>query len=123
MGKIYQFSNLALILLLLFTAFVYPSSVSGLTKSNDIVYIIEDDSSIVIGNERIEVIVDKTWMGGIDSIIDKQTGIDLRPDKGSLPSLYLFFFDDGTATQGALPWQATHTEYIHYVGSDYAQRI
>jgi hypothetical protein len=99
---------------------VYPFKVSGTTTSNDAVYIIEDDSSIIIGNERLEVIFNKTWMGGIDYIIDKQTSIDLRPDKGSLPSLYFFFFDDGTGTQGALPWQATHTEYKQYVGSEYA---
>lgn len=121
MNKPYLFIDACVILILFLAMFVPLQNLSATTAINNAVYIIEDDSSIIIGNEKIEVLFDKTWMGGLDSIIDKQTGIDLRPDKGSLPSLYLFFFDDGTTVQGALPWQATHTEYIQYVGSEYAE--
>lgn len=95
--------------------------VSGTTANmtND-VYIIEDDSLIAIGNNEIEIRFDKNWMGGIDHIIDKKTGIDLRPNKGPLPSLYLFFFDTGIETEGALPWQAMQTEYITHVEAEQA---
>jgi len=112
------------ITLLLIVSFVLPlytySGVDAQTPTFESVYINEDDEYILIGNSFIEVQFDKSTGGGISAIIDKETSIDLRPEKDALSSLYLFFFHNGSATEGALPWQAVETTYHSSVEGDQA---
>ena len=75
---------------ILINPLVIPSAF-GLDNS---AYVIEHDDEILIGNNFIEISFDKTFVGGINHIIDKQTGIDLKPDDRPVPTLYLMFFDD-----------------------------
>ena len=109
-----------LIIIVLFSN-SYLITVRGYNTVNiDGVYVVEDDSSVTIGNNNIEITFDKTWKGGLDAIIDKKTMVNLRPDTIPLPTLFLFFFDNGTGVEGALQWQAFETNYITDIGSDHA---
>ena len=109
-----------LIIIVLFSN-SYLITVRGYNTVNiDGVYVVEDDSSVTIGNNNIELTFDKTWKGGLDAIIDKKTMVNLRPDTIPLPTLFLFFFDNGTGVEGALQWQAFETNYITDIGSDHA---
>ena len=83
-------------------------------------YINEDEASITIGNDYVELFFDKSNAGGLDKIIDKETGIDLRPDKGSIPTLFLIWIFNGTAIERAFNWQAINTEYNSKTESDYS---
>jgi uncharacterized protein DUF6259 len=84
-------------------------------------YTYEDDEKILIGNSHIEIVFDKTLGGGIDQIIDKFSGIDLRPDKEAPPMLYLIYFWNGTAIEGVLQWDAFEKTYTTESGEDYAK--
>ncbi len=109
-----------IILLLLLSCFL-PLSVgfedtndndpSYKTTFQDETYTYENSSTILIGNNQLELSFNKHYQGGIISILDKQTGINLLPDPPSFPTLYLFYFDNGTASEGALNWQAYDTTY------------
>lgn len=111
------------ILLLIFSCTINTAISQQNIETNDESYINETENSIYIGNNFLELSFDKTYHGGFDSLIDKQTGIDLRPDKQPIPTLYLMFFYNGSASEGALQWQAYNTEYITETTSTYAKLI
>ena len=109
------------IVILLFSIINTPLFLQQVEATNGEVYINETENNISIGNDFIELTFDKTYHGGFDALIDKKTGIDLRPDKQPIPTLYLMFFHNGTASEGALQWQAYNTEYITETESTYAK--
>jgi len=87
----------------------------------DSTYIYEDESVILIGNNQIELVFDKTTGGGLDQIVDKSSGVDLRSDKEAPPMLYLIYFWNGTAVEGALQWDAFEKSYNTESGEGYSK--
>ncbi|RLF59478.1 MAG: hypothetical protein DRN27_02480 [Thermoplasmata archaeon] len=106
------------VIVLLISSNVVNLKVSG--TINQTTYIIEDESYIIIGNDFVELVLDKSEHGGIYSFIDKQTGIDFRPDKGSMATTFLFWLNTGSKLEGMLNWQAASTEYQLITESDYS---
>ena len=106
------------IIVLLISSNVVNLNVSGTV--NQSTYINDDESSVIIVNDYVELILDKSDSGGIHSFIDKQTGIDFRPDKGSMATIFLFWLNTGTKLEGMLNWQAASTEYQLITESDYS---
>jgi len=83
-------------------------------------YITEDDTTIKIGNGFLEIGFNKTNGGGLDSILDKQTGLDLRSNKNGPPILFLVYFFNGTAVEGALQWNALGVDYAKETTPQYS---
>jgi len=84
-------------------------------------YIEETGTYISIGNDNLELGFNKQTGGGLDKILDKKTGIDLRPDKTAPSILFLIYFQNGTGIEGALQWDGFTVEYDTDTGSDYAR--
>ena len=120
MNRCYQTCTIVALLLITFVVPFHMYIDVEAQISNYTVYINEDDEYITMGNAYLEVQFDKYTGGGISAIIDKKTGIDLRPEKDALPASYLFFFHNGSATEGALPWQAIETTYHSLVEGNQA---
>lgn len=93
----------------------------GLAASVSGAYIHETDTYIAIGNNNLELGFDKQTGGGLDRILDKNTGIDLRSDKAAPSILFLIYFDNGTGIEGALQWNGVTVTYDADTGSNYAQ--
>ncbi|MGA1820370.1 MAG: DUF6259 domain-containing protein [Thermoplasmatota archaeon] len=69
-------------------------------------YINEDASTITIGNDNIEIVLNKDVKCGISKIIDKATGIDLRGNKVPPPVLLMLMYSNGSETDIVLQWDA-----------------
>jgi hypothetical protein len=80
---------------------------------DDTCYVQEDPQEVRIGNDLVELSFRKDVKGGLDRILDKATGIDLRSDKEVPPIVYAIFYDPGTGTDAALQWDATTVIYKH----------
>jgi hypothetical protein len=69
-------------------------------------YATRDGRSIRIGNEFMEVVF-ATDRGGIESIVDKTSGVDLRPKKDVQPSVWQIWLVDPDGTRvGGGEWSA-----------------
>lgn len=84
-------------------------------------YIQESDTRLTMGNDYLELGFDKTTDGGLDTVIDKQTGIDLRPNKAPPALLFLLHFWNGSAVEGALQWDGMDVAYDTEVDGDAAR--
>ncbi|MFO8110542.1 MAG: DUF6259 domain-containing protein [Thermoplasmata archaeon] len=76
-------------------------------------YIIENDDEIIIGNDHVEIALAKYSGGGIDRIIDKTTGIDLRGNKAPPPILLIMHYWNGSHFDAVLQWDAENIIYSH----------
>ncbi len=76
-------------------------------------YVIENPDEIIIGNDHLEIALAKNSGGGIDRIIDKTTGIDLRENKVPPPIIFIMLYWDGSQFDAVLQWDADTIIYSH----------
>lgn len=69
-------------------------------------YINETTSTIAIGNDHIEFVLNKDVKYGISKIIDKRTGLDLRGNKVPPPIMLMIMYWTGNATDVVIQWDA-----------------
>ncbi len=74
-------------------------------------YVKEDSNEITIGNDFVEIILAKNVKGGIDRIIDKSTGIDLRGNKVPPPVILMIYYWTGSSFDIVIQWDALTVTY------------
>ena len=121
--SIHALATLILVLTLIFGL----SAITGITLRSDPIiiqncrsdtcYVDDDAQEVRIGNDLVELSFSKSTKGGLDRILDKATGIDLRPDKEVPPIVYALFYDPGTGIDAALQWDAASVSYEHTTSS------
>lgn len=84
-------------------------------------YITENASFICIGNDLIELGFNKSTGVGLDRIIDKATGLDLRSNKIPPAMMFMFLYWTGLATDIIIQWDAQGFEFVNETGSDYSR--
>ncbi|MGA1872156.1 MAG: DUF6259 domain-containing protein, partial [Thermoplasmatota archaeon] len=84
-------------------------------------YIREDASTISIGNDHIEIVLNKDVKGGISRIIDKGTGIDLRGNKVPPPLNLMLMYETGSGTDVVLQWDAESAAFSNETGTGFSR--
>ena len=90
-------------------------------QSRGVSYIREDTNEVAIGNDNVELVFSKLSGGGLDKIIDKQTGEDLRSNKIPASIMFLFFYWTGSALDIMLQWDANSLDITNETGTGYAK--
>jgi hypothetical protein len=96
-----------------------PDAMSRATKATS--YLTEDATFLRIGNEHFELGFNKTAGVGLDEIIDKSTGLDLRSDKVAPPLLFMIFYWNGTGIALGLNWDTPTIAISTETGADFAR--
>jgi hypothetical protein len=81
----------------------------------------EDTSFIYIGNDLIELGFNKSTGVGLDKIIDKTTGLDLRSNKVPPAMMFMFLYWTGTVTDIIIQWDAQGFDFSNETGTDYSR--
>jgi hypothetical protein len=104
-------------------AFEIPVFVGPATRGMS--YIREDANEIAIGNDNVELVFknDTFNKGGLDKIIDKSTGEDLRSAKGPEPIMFLLLYWTGSALDMAIQWDANSWVVTNETGTGYAKLV
>ncbi len=76
-------------------------------------YVKEDANEISIGNDNIEIVLAKNVKGGIDRIIDRSTGIDLRGNKVPPPVILMIYYWTGSSFDIVIQWDALTVIYTN----------
>ena len=78
--------------IIFFSAFV----LIGLNFCSASSYFNDQGNYLYLGNDYLEIILDKNWKGGIESVIDNETDEDYLSNSGTLRTLFLFGFYNST---------------------------
>jgi hypothetical protein len=84
----------------------FEDGISSYPPTRGSAYINETTSSIAIGNDNIEFVLNKDVNCGISKIIDKSTGLDLRGNKVPPPIMLMIMYWTGNATDIVIQWDA-----------------
>jgi hypothetical protein len=86
-------------------------------------YIREDSTEVAIGNDNVELVFSKATGCGLDKILDKSTGEDLRSNKIPAAIMFFIFYWNGATLDLAIQWDASGLDITNETGTGYAKLV